>query len=429
MRRASVKPQPRWRCIGTLAILGLLALASCAPSSQAFIHPPKPGPASADLPHSKKVLPPTTTTEGRQSGQQITLAYEGGGIGIVAVSTVPLSDSPPQLFKTEDFVHFTNITPPDLAADPDDPEISDVFFLNPDDGWVSTFAPAAAQVNNYETRDGGRSWQKVGGTTHTMDVGGITYLQFLSPSVGYMDTLQPTGPAADLMTTSDGGLQWTPVASTNVTPNGLPLAQTHFFDPSDAVAVTGSLECLESTIGVEFSSDGGRTWAAASLPASFVAKTTTSICPSVPVSGGSGEVMAVASVGQYSTHLGFLTSVDTGKSWQLAAMAPAAYSGSGVEGTLTFDPSPPGVFGAVAEDGTWWVAGPLSSGSAVSVSVSTDDGTQWSTSVVHDLPTHLLALVPIDSTHAWIVGENGANSVLYQTADGGSTWSILGLGP
>jgi hypothetical protein len=397
-----------------------LALASCDQSSRTFIQPPKRGPASAKTPHSKEALTATTTTEEEQSGPQVTLAYEGGGVGIVGVSTAPTGDSPSQLFITDDFVHFTNITPPNIVADPDDPEISDAFFLNPDDGWVSTFAPAAAQVNNYETSDGGRSWQKVGGTTHTMDAGGITYLQFLTPSVGYIDTLQPTGPAADLMTTSDGGLEWTPVASTN----GLPLAQTHFFDPSDAVAVAGSFECLESTSGVEFSSDGGTSWAPASLPAPFLPSTTTSVCPGVPVSRASGEVMAVASVGQNSTRLGFLTSADTGKSWRLAAMAPPTYTGSGARGTPAFGSSPPGVFGGVAGDGSWWAVGPLSSGAAA-VSVTTEDGAHWSTSVVSDLPTNLLEVVPIDKTHAWIMGQTGPNSAIFQTDDSGKTWTPL----
>jgi len=411
----------RWRCIGILGIFGLLTLASCGHSSG--------GSATPTTPHSKTVLPPTTaTTEEEQAGPEVTLAYQSGGVGVVGVSMAPVGDSPPKLFITHDFVHFTNITPADVAADPDDPEISDAFFLNPDVGWVSTFAPASAQVNNYETNDGGRSWQKVGGTTHTMDAGGITYLQFLIPSVGYMDTLQPTGPAADLMTTTDGGLHWKLVVSTYFAPNGLPLAQTHFFDPNDAVAVAGSFECLESTKGVEFSSNGGRSWAPASLPMPFVPSSTTSVCPGVPVSGPSGDVMAVASVGQRSTRLGFLTSADMGKSWRLVAVAPSAFTGSGARGTRAFDSSPPGAFGSVAGDGSWWAVGPLSSG-AIAVSISTDHGARWSTSVVRELPTHLLELVPIDKTHAWIMGQTGPNSGIFQTGDSGKTWTTLDPAP
>ncbi len=237
-----------------------------------------------------------------------------------------------------------------------------------------------------------------------------------------MDTLQPTGPSAELMTSSDGGRQWTPVSSTN----GMPLAQTHFFDPGDAVAVAGSFECLESTSAVDFSADGGASWARASLPAPFAPNATTSVCPGVPVVGASGDVMAVAAVGRNSTHLGFLTSVDSGRSWRLTAMAPPTYTGSGARGTSAFHSSPPGVFGGVAGDGTWWAVGPLPSGGAA-VSVSTDDGANWSTSVVVDLPTHIKKLVPIDMTRAWITGQSGPDSVIYQTDDGGRTWTHLSL--
>jgi hypothetical protein len=340
----------------------------------------------------------TTTTEVASSGPQVTLAYAGSGVGIVGIETQPEGAAAPHLFLTHDFEHFTDVTPPALLAGPvsDYGAFEQAFFLNPEDGWVSTFNGAAAQVVVYRTTDGGLSWTTVAGTNHTANAGAVAYLQFLSPSFGYLDNLQPTGPAADLSVTYNGGNSWQHIAA-GPGPSQLPVGRAVFVDASHAVAVANALGCAgTSTSNIWTSSDGGMSWASAVLPAPFVPSSTVSICPDAPFPTPSGVVVpASLIVSRATARVGFLVSTSEGQVWHAEPGPPVNFD-------VTFSPSVLGDVGtaaggaAVAGDGSWWVVGRSTSGS--------DE-------------------VWVTNKRAWLVTNQGPNLRLYGTWDGGSTWT------
>jgi photosystem II stability/assembly factor-like uncharacterized protein len=364
--------------------------------------------------------PPATTVPAPTD--QVTLAYVGGGIGLVGISMGPLTTSPSRLYLTGDFEHFVDVTPPPVTTDPDQPFFAEAFFLNTEDGWVSTFDPAAARVDIYRTTDGGRTWSTVAGTTHTMDEGAATYLQFLSPSFGYMDTVQPTAPATALSGTSDAGAEWYPISSSEPEPSSsLPLAELRFSDATHAVAFTSeSTGCFaRPDTDVWWSSDGGVSWSAAALPEPFIPNGATYVCASAPFFGASETAMGVDLVSAPGTaRVGFLTSTDHGATWLLASELPTVYAVPIAEGSQT----PPAV--GVAPDGSWWAIGVTSSGREA-VSVSTDQGAKWSTASGAGLPVGADgSVLPVSGTEAWVTVtvtvESSAS--LFVTVDAGAHW-------
>ena len=372
----------------------------------------------------------TTTTEVAASGPQVTLAYVGRGVGVVGTVNEPEGDTAPHLFLTHDFEHFTDVTPPAVRAGPvsDYGAFEQAFFLNPQDGWVSTFNGGTAQVDVYRTTDGGLSWIAVEGTHHTINAGAVTYLQFLSPSFGYLDNLQPTAPAADLSVSRDGGTSWQRIA-TGPGPSQLPIGRTVFVDASHGVAVANALGCADtSTSNIWTSSDGGMSWASALLPAPFVSSSTVSICPGTPFVTLSGVVVpASLTVSRATARVGFLVSTSEGQSWQAEPGPPVTFE-------VMFSPSVAGDVGtaagvsAVAADGSWWVVGRTTSGSDEAW-VSEDEGAHWSEGVAQGQPSGgvLPDVIPMTGKQAWLVTNQGPNLRLYATSNGGSTWTELSV--
>jgi hypothetical protein len=373
-------------------------------------------------------LPTTSTTEAPASGPQVTLAYAGGGVGIVGMVTEPEGEAAPHLYLTHDFEHFTDVTPPAVleGSVSGTGAFEQAFFLNPEDGWVSTFNGASAQVDVYRTTDGGLSWTPVAGTTHTIGAGAVTYLQFLSPTFGYLDNLQPTAPAADLSVSHDGGLSWQPVA-TSPGPSQLPIGRAVFIDASHGVAVANAFACgPTSTSNVWTTSNGGTSWAPAELPTPFVPSATVAICPDTPFVAAKGEMVVPASltVTHASAHVDFVVSTDEGQSWRAAPGPPATFQ-------VVSNPSVLGdvgraAGGAAVAAGSWWVVGKSTSGSD-QVWVTRDQGAHWDASVAQGLPSGgaLSDVIAITDRQAWVVTSRGPNAYLYTTSDSGAAWAEL----
>ncbi|MGH7870007.1 MAG: hypothetical protein ACREP9_20815, partial [Candidatus Dormibacteraceae bacterium] len=322
------------------------------------------------------------------------------------------------MFLTNDFQHFIDATPPAVLTETafGYPFFEQAFFLNPYDGWVSTFSSAAAEVDIYRTTDGGSHWTAVSGTGHTASAGGVTYFQFLSPTSGYLDTLQPTGPVASLSASSDGGASWKPVSSSNaLQTSSLPLGRATFLDSNQAIVVRDGLACTVGTpgSGVWTSSDRGVSWIPVSLPAPFTPKNDSVACPAIPVVSPNGIIMPTAFVTSDSTaQIGFLVSTSGGDHWTILADSAV---------TLEASPVPQG---AVAPDGSLWVMGELNSG-PYSVAISNDAGKHWSDLQPQGLPSGgaVHAVLPFNSQRAWVVADQGPNVLLYTTSDGGKTFS------
>jgi photosystem II stability/assembly factor-like uncharacterized protein len=354
------------------------------------------------------------------------LAYVGPGIGLVGACDAPDQEVPCHLYRTTDFAHFADATPPpELVGGglQGGPGFVQAFFLDPEDGWVSTFHGGSAKVSIYRTTDGGSQWTAVQGTTHTENAGAASYVQFLSPTLGYLDTIEPTAPDAELAQTTDGGASWNRVATSNAQMSGgLPLAEVVFLDNRDAIATNDDpADCIHSgRSNVWVSFDGGVDWQTVALPPPAAPTAGTSVCPGVPTVSGTGVVMSADVIGPATASVVFLTSSDHGQSWHPVPGPPVSFTDSStVDGTeRAADPS-----GAVAADGSWWVMGETPTG-GYAVATSADGGARWSVDVPRGLPPSgvLQPIVPIDRYRAWAVIGSGPDTLLFATSDGGATW-------
>ena len=367
----------------------------------------------------------STTTVNRPMGPYVTLAYLGPGVGVVATSDVRADTLRPRLYRTVDFALWTDVTPPASALSGDD-IFENAYFLDAQTGWVTDFAYAAARASVYHTIDGGLSWQRVQGTSHTPNYGAITRMQFLTGSFGFMDTEQPTGPIARLSVTEDSGAHWATRSESRWEPQnvGVPVADTCFMDATRAIATVPASSCFEfvesPSSGVWFSVDGGRSWNQSTVPAGYVPTGEALTCFGAPlVSSSPSAWLPATTVTDKGSRVSFLASNDGGGRWDAAGTVPITFSPTQSQYRISGRAVPQG---AMAPDGSWWALGVLPSG-APSAAVSTDEGQHWRTAASRGIIGQPQFLLARDARAAWaLVGLEGSRQ-LYATSDGGDTWA------
>ena len=293
-------------------------------------------------------------------------------------------------------------------------------------------------------------------------------LSFVSPEVGFgvyspLDVTGVSGPP-ELVSTTDGGSTWHEVgrAPVGIGPTGVDLPTLTFVDASDGVeygtagafvthdggttwtpvpapgrvvastavgrqlwltdtTCTVSLSTAPCTVGVETSSDAGRTWKALDLPPGPFRAAQTAV--------GAGGTLVVA---EWADHEGYtsndpgalLVSADSGASWGTTplpcpadfreggqlSLAPASHtlwiicSGNGAVGTR------PNVVYRSTDLGTSWVA-ESSYPPALVATASLPPGAPTST---------IDALAARSSTDAWVL--EATRGGLLATTDGGRSW-------
>jgi hypothetical protein len=333
---------------------------------------------------------------------------------VVGVVTAGVTSVPARLYLTDDFAHWRDATPPQVAVNSEYPSFEDAFFLDASRGWVTTFNPANVEVAIHRTVDGGRHWARLSTTAHTMHAGAVTRLQFLTASVGYMETLEPTGPVAQLSDTTDGGAHWTLREGTQP----LPVAEVRFMDPAHAIATGPHRPCFDSPAAwIAWSSDGGRSWATSLLPSEYT-DSPLGTCVGEPLIGGAGRgLIPITSITDTGSRVGFLVSGDAGASWRAAGGLATTFRP--VRGDEHDGSGPP--VGAVGPDGSWWVTGVLPAG-PLSVATSTDRGVHWWTAAARGLTGVPLRLIARSARAAWALVRDGADLRLYSSADRGDTW-------
>ena len=136
-------------------------------------------------------------------------------------------------------------------------------YLNSRDAWLPvarSYGPSA-KLDVFMTSDAGRRWV-LAGRFPGADLGGIF---FLSPSTGFIETDVNGGLGegqARIYATSDGGKHWREVSVINVDASFASITAvctTGCLLPAPASASSPGL-CVDGTIGLERTSDGGRTW-------------------------------------------------------------------------------------------------------------------------------------------------------------------------
>jgi photosystem II stability/assembly factor-like uncharacterized protein len=315
---------------------------------------------------------------------------------------------------------WRNVTPPTLATDGID-AIDDVAFVDRRHGWVAAYNCATVAVHLYRTSDGGRSWQSLGTPAEHSCGGGPTFLSFIDHEHGWMEPVSPNGPVGELLGTSDGGRTWRQLAAgppDQVRPPALPcLAPIRFVSRS-----TGWMaRCGDGRVSLTH--DGGRRWSIVRIrvPAGADARF------DLPAFFGKSGVLAAtigtrpATENARTRKVVFSVSRDGGEDWSVRSVRTLASCPLSPYDTAAWPAS-------VADARVWWIA--AGRGRPV-VQVTSDAGRHWQKVLARGLPTRPCSVMSISAAStkvAWVVArDQGSNSALFQTVDGGRSWRRLSL--
>ena len=280
-------------------------------------------------------------------------------------------------------------------------------FLDVTNGWVLAPAPDYLSGTLYRTQDAGRTWQSA-----TVPFAGASF-DFLDSTLGW--AMVGTGAAAgssavDVYQTVDSGDNWSRLYSLDPTQpdvsSGLPFAGSKngigFASPTRGWI--GGAEPMDGYVWLFVTQDGGRTWQhqVLVLPAGFE-KAMTSINAPIFFNSLEGVLPVQLYLGDLLSTV-FYRTIDGGLSWQ--ATRPVTLIGP---------------FSVTSMNDFWvWDGKTL---------VASYDGGQTWQSIPSDLKLedNLSRLDFVAPAQGWAMGmdANGV-STLYQTVDGGYTWTLPG---
>jgi photosystem II stability/assembly factor-like uncharacterized protein len=301
---------------------------------------------------------------------------------------------------------FTSIGPKTAGlTEPDS-----IFFLGRDQGWFATFSVLTLQEKVYRTSDGGRHWQSFTAPGHNLAGGSADSLQFLNPRDGFLTDVVANAPDESLYRTTDGGATWHLVASlqpelhhsTGVLPE---LGQTEFAAGGRVGYLGGGMfsHALYRT------SDGGRTWRKADLPAPSGSQF------GLPALSGQTQAEPVTIHSGGSVSLRTYLSIDGGVTWSLRSVLAAPIASC--TGLITSDLS------------HGWAA--AVQGHQVLVFRESNQGRSWITLRTHVRtppgscgPDQIIAPGP---RQGWLVvpgpvASGAGTTRIYASTDGGRTW-------
>ena len=296
---------------------------------------------------------------------------------------------------------WTDVSPP-LSPDM---AISDVFFLDPGQAWLTAYDCAGGNGGLYRTSDGGQSWQRLGSLSAGCSAGTGIFISFADPSNGWLTSLAPSGGGpGSLMRTLDGGLTWQP--EHDLPTNGVPRFEG---------LASGWLAASFPFWGPVFrTTDAGQSWHRVA-PVAVAGGAIPRASASTPMFFGAiGVLPLTLSQGGHEV-IRFLTTADAGSTWEPAAAYRAPWPATnGATGQ-----TPRAGCVGMASPTVWWVCG----GDPVRVAVTTDSGATWNvrrTAVTGRYPT----IVPIGEHRAWLEVSRGGGQ-LWLTLSGGRDWRRL----
>jgi photosystem II stability/assembly factor-like uncharacterized protein len=331
------------------------------------------------------------------------------------------------------------------------------------DGWLATGANSQTPARLWRTVDGGKTWTaalSLQGTT-----GDLERVHFFDLRRGYALVLTPAFDlnANTLMVTSDAGQAWDWFDFPK--PQGMVLADFYLSPRGDGRALfsAGANGDFGRLAAALYTTNDGISWSlAARVDAEHSGSSGLSLDgskgPMLFTDAAHGIIVSqldARSLGAYST-------ADGGSTWTLHVLPPfssgyetigpadvhiALVDGELLLGVVFLGASVPR--GAIVyrslDGGLSWsqpievptsdgVAAPVFAGSSVwwipdarAVEVTTDGGGTWIRADLHLPPsTRVKAVYPIDDRRAWVfAGDSfGAPTLLYETTDGGETWSV-----
>jgi photosystem II stability/assembly factor-like uncharacterized protein len=253
--------------------------------------------------------------------------------------------------------------------------INDVAFADPLHGWAAGDGGAL-----FVTDDGGQSWRTVvDGVTDT-----LRRLTFVDTAHGYA-----VGDAT-VLRTGDGGASWSRIVSSS-----LPAGMQDLAAPSVGSLVAAA-QPAGATGGLYRSADGGLTWQTALTPPSGL--------------GFDRVVFTGPTTGWVAGTAGLYRTADGGRTWSMIDLHLSSYE------ALAFLSPSFGYIGGLSETakGRW----------SATFLRTTDGGATWATTMLRAVTSpggaqvRALAFAPDQLQGLAVVG-----SALYDTQDGGATWT------
>lgn len=293
------------------------------------------------------------------------------------------------------------------AGDPDQ-ELIPAYFLNAQAAWVNYPSPDYKQGTLYRTVDSGAHWLP------SSVPFGPAVLQALDSQTLF--AMADRGAAAgsqavDIYRSTDRGATWEQLyhinpqdSSGSSLPFGGDKTGMAFRDLNNGW-ITG-VEPLDGFVYLYATQDGGATWQeqAVDLPPALSASQI--FLQQIQFfSDDQGVIPTQAVIVQNNNpqnYLGAMVSPDGGQSWKINTLLAST-----------------GVFDAAsASDFYVW--------NGASLSTSHDGGKTWKQTIPSEVPGPSPYMVQfLDPTHGWLVDDNGAEVQLYQTKDGGKTWTLI----
>ena len=310
------------------------------------------------------------------------------------------------------------------ATFPGGPPIAGMSWVSADEGWL---VRGTAQV--LHTTDGGRRWK----LQHQQDGLMPAAIQFVDPQHGWVaggagahcPTYNQTPPdcRGALLRTSDGGKTW--IASS---PADSTLDEIRFTSASTgwATAFTICSTCSESPLLVLHTSDGGRTWAQRTLAQ----------LPRDPNHTLDHALAAIASErALVGTDEDTYRTDDGGTTWQIVSPSPCTQTQAVVRG---------GSFARayMLDSATGWAtcAGDAGEGfRASSLYETMDGGRSWTlisdieTPAAHSLPNvgffpgGVGEMLFFDKLNGWYADGRLGESFVYRTSNGGHDWARVSV--
>ena len=337
---------------------------------------------------------------------------------------------------------WTEFTPPEPASEgaaAEKGKRAHLFFTSIESGWV-VFVPEGSMKlpsSIWYTTDGGKTWTASQGLDGTgLESAAVTFqnMVFSDPQNGWMmfSTDGGAGQApAVIFNTTDGGQTWNRLVDPQSSSGSIGVCCRTgllFLDPK--VGLITSLTPPDPKPHVNWSTDGGKTWTQQDLPPADETVFASSLCSteSPTLVGGNTVVVLVECtqfVGMAEKRLPYLYfTTDQGATWQFLPMPASPFA----EGQFDSIVRANKIVFADATTGWYFIEDTYTAKNTKEVSTknqmyqTTDGGQTWTkinTSVWFGQYSF------INPTTGWVAGMFNTSPTLLKTTDGGKTWLKL----